>query len=70
MKFAGIDAATLILRATRTRNPARSISISVRLVSSSSSASSRISALSSFFELEDLSAGWRAMILIRKLSVW
>ena len=41
-KFAGIDAAMLTLRATRSRKPARSISISVRLVSSSSSASSRI----------------------------
>src|SRR6266480_2565085 len=52
-----------MLRATRTRRPARSISISVRLVSSNSSASSRMSALSSV--LEDLSAGWRAMVLIR-----
>src|SRR5690349_7997950 len=52
-----------MLRATRRRRPARSISISVRLVSSNSSASSRMSALSSY--LEDLSAGWRAMVLIR-----
>jgi hypothetical protein len=50
-EFAGIDgAATLMLRATRTRKPARSISISVRLVSSSSRASSRISALSSLLD--------------------
>ena len=63
---AGIDAATLILRATRTRRPARSISISVRLVSSSSNASSRMSALSSLLNFAAaLSSGWRAMILIR-----
>src|SRR5688572_27216196 len=56
----------LILRATRTRRPARSISISVRLVSSSSSASSRISALSSLLDFAAvLSSGWRAMLLIR-----
>src|SRR5262249_5762075 len=63
----GIAAATLMLRATRTRRPARSISISGRLVSSSNSASSRISALSSLLdELSSLlEAGWRAMILIR-----
>src|SRR5438552_11911557 len=54
-----------MLRATRTRRPARSISISVRLVSSSNSASSRMSALSSILDSWDLSAGWRAMILIR-----
>src|SRR6266436_10060335 len=66
-KLAGIDAAILTLRATRTRRPARSISISVRLVSSSSSASSRISALSSLLNFAaGLSSGWRAMILIRK----
>src|ERR1700738_2808024 len=65
-KFAGIDAAMLTLRATRTRKPARSISISVRLVSSSSSASSRISALSSLLNFgADLSSGWRAIILFR-----
>src|ERR1700730_9516493 len=57
----------LTLRATRTRRPARSISISVRLVSSSSSASSRMSALSSLLNFAaGLSSGWRAMILIRK----
>src|SRR5450432_3733079 len=56
----------LMLRATRSRKPARSISISVRLVSSSSNASSRISALSSLVNFgADLSSGWRAMILIR-----
>src|SRR6266478_8308201 len=66
-KFAGIDAAMLTLRATRRRRPARSISISVRLVSSSSSASSRISALSLLKDFAAaLSSGWRAMILIRK----
>src|ERR1700681_4517611 len=55
-----------MLRATRTRRPARSISISVRLVSSSSNASSRISALSSLFNFAAvLSSGWRAMILVR-----
>src|ERR1700704_2008230 len=55
------------LRATRTRKPARSISISVRLVSSSSKASSRMSALSSLLNFAaGLSSGWRAMILIRK----
>ena len=58
----------LMLRATRTLKPARSISISVRLVSSSSSASSRISALSP--DLSPgldfvVSSGWRAMIVIR-----
>src|ERR1700704_3602972 len=64
--FDGIDAAMLTLRATRTRRPARSISISVRLVSSSSKASSRISALSSLLDLAAvLSSGWRAMSLIR-----
>src|SRR3954470_8183180 len=57
-----------MLRATRTLKPARSISISVRLVSSSSSASSRISALSP--DLSPgldfaVSSGWRAMIGIR-----
>src|SRR5256886_7271265 len=57
----------LMLRATRTRRPARSISISVRLVSSSSSASSRMSALSSLLNFASgLSSGWRAMSLIRK----
>src|ERR1700682_3821583 len=51
-----------MLRATRTRRPARSISISVRLVSSSSNASSRISALSSLLDFAAvLSSGWRAM---------
>src|SRR5712671_2375724 len=58
----------LMLRATRTLKPARSISISVRLVSSSSSASSRISALSPDLSLDldfVVSSGWRAMILIR-----
>src|ERR1700684_1587854 len=65
-KFAGIDAAMLMLRATRTRRPARSISISVRLVSSSSNASSRISALSLLLNFgADFSSGWRAMILIQ-----
>ena len=60
----------LMLRATRTRRPARSISISVRLVSSSSSASSRMSALSSLVNFAaDLSSGWRAMILIRNSLV-
>src|SRR5437588_12355471 len=63
-KLAGIDAAILRLRATRTRRPARSISISVKLVSSSKSASSRMSALSSFENAAAaLSSGWRAMIL-------
>src|SRR5216684_3004228 len=52
--FGGIDAAMLMLRATRTRRPARSISISVRLVSSSSNASSRISALSSLLNIADV----------------
>jgi len=53
----------LMLRATRTRKPARSISISVRPVSSSSNASSRISALSSLLSFAAaLSSGWRAMI--------
>ena len=61
---------TVTLRATRTRRPDRSISISVRLVSSSSSASSRMSALSSLFRFAadlsaDLLSGWRAMLLIR-----
>src|ERR1700738_1815386 len=66
-KFAGIVAAMLTLRATRTRRPARSISISVRLVSSSNSASSRMSALSSLLNFAaGLSSGWRAMIWIRK----
>ena len=61
-KAAGIWAAIEILRATRTRSPARSISISVRLVSSSSSASSRISALSSLENLPvDFPSGWRAI---------
>jgi hypothetical protein len=61
--LAGIDAAMLMLRATRTRRPARSISISVRLVSSSSNASSRISVLSSLLDFAAvLSSGWRAMI--------
>ena len=60
----------VMLRATRTRRPARSISISVRLVSSSSSANSRMSALSSLVDFaEDLSAallsGYLAMLLIR-----
>jgi len=56
----------LTLRATRTRSPARSISISVRLVSSSSNASSRMSALSLLVNFAAaLSSGWRAMILIR-----
>jgi hypothetical protein len=69
-KFAGIDAITLMLRATRTRKPARSISISVRLVSSSNIASSRMIALSSLLKFAadlsaDLSWGWRAMLLIR-----
>src|SRR3982074_1330143 len=55
-----------MLRATRTLRPARSISISVRLVSSSSNASSRMSALSSLLDFAAvLSSGWRAMILIR-----
>ena len=57
----GIAAAIEMLRATRTRSPARSISISVRLVSSSRSASSRMSALSSLEDLLLLS-GWRAMM--------
>jgi hypothetical protein len=61
----------LMLRATRTLRPARSISISVRLVSSSSNASSRMSALSS---LENcavaFSSGWRAMMLIRNSLAW
>src|SRR5258706_14027517 len=66
--FEGIDAAMLILRATRTRSPARSISISGRLVSSSSNASSRISALSSLLDFAAvLSSGLRAMILVRRL---
>src|SRR5271155_277951 len=66
-KFAGSDVAILTLRATRTRRPARSISISVRLVSSSSSASSRMSALSSFENFAAaLSSGWRAMVKFRK----
>src|ERR1700757_5237123 len=53
-----------MLRATRTRRPARSISISVRLVSSSSSASSRMRAESSLENFAaDLSSGWRTMIL-------
>ena len=50
-KLAGIAADTVMLRATRTRRPARSISISVRLVSSSNSASSRMSALSSLLQI-------------------
>src|SRR6185295_6714286 len=61
-------AAMLMLRATRTRRPARSISISVGLVSSSSIASSRISALSPACSpgLDFVvSTGWRAMIVIR-----
>src|SRR5689334_16187740 len=62
---AGIPAAIEILRATRTRRPARSISISVRLVSSSSSASSRISALSSLLEFAALDSGLLAMFRIR-----
>ena len=69
-KLAGIAADTVMLRATRTRRPERSISISVRLVSSSNSASSRMSALSSLFRFAadlsaDLLSGWRAMLLIR-----
>src|SRR6202040_1107105 len=64
--FEGIDAAMLMLRATRTGRPARWILISVRLVSSSSNASSRISALSSLLDFAAvLSSGWRAMILIQ-----
>ena len=59
--LAGIVAAIEMLRTTRTRSPARSISISVRLVSSSRSASSRMSALSSLENLLLLS-GWRAMM--------
>src|SRR4051794_35770692 len=59
----------LTVRATRTLRPARSISISVRLVSSSSSASSRISALSEFpIDLDSaavVSLAWRAMIVIQ-----
>src|ERR1700694_5770547 len=59
-----------MLRATRTRRPARSISISVRLVSSSSRASSRISALSSLLNFAAvLSSGWRAMILVRNFLI-
>src|SRR3954471_12436167 len=62
----------LILRATRTRRPARSISISVRLVSSSNSARSRISAWSpdvsaGFDFAAGVSSGWRAMGVIRSL---
>src|SRR5438046_2789911 len=61
-----MEAAMLMLRATRTRRPARSISISVRLVSSSSNASSRMSALSSLLKLAaDLLSGLLAMRLIR-----
>src|ERR1700738_3196325 len=60
-----------MLRATRTRRPARSISISVRPVSSSSNASSRISALSSLLNFGFvLSSGWRAMIFDPELSKW
>src|SRR5450631_291285 len=60
-----------MLRATRSRKPARSISISVRLVSSSSKASSRISALSSLVNFAAvLSSGWRAMVFDHGLSVW
>ena len=67
---AGIAAVTVMLRATRTRRPARSISISVRLVSSSSKASSRMSALSSLLKFAadlsaDLFSGGFAMLLIR-----
>src|SRR4051794_40043241 len=65
----GNVAAMVTLRATRTRKPARSISISVKLVSSSNSASSRISALSPALSLDRgvaaLSLGWRAMLEIR-----
>src|SRR5580704_6341582 len=62
----GTEAAMLTLRATRTRSPARSISISVRLVSSSNKASSRMSAPSLVANFAAaLSSGWRAMILIR-----
>src|SRR5260370_5475468 len=65
-KLAGIEAAIEMLRATRTRRPARSISISVRLVSSSSKASSRMSALSSRLKFAaDLVSGLLAMLLIR-----
>ena len=65
-KWLGIEAAMLMLRATRSRRPERSISISVRLVSSSSKASSRTSALSSLVNFAAfVSSGWRAMILIR-----
>src|SRR5258708_35798831 len=57
----------LMLRASGARRPGRSISISVRLVSSSRSANSRMSALSSLLNFAaGLSSGWRAMILIRK----
>src|ERR1700742_5227546 len=72
-RLAGMPAAIETLRATRTRRPARSISISVRLVSSSSSASSRISALSSLEMLAVVfSSGWRAMIVFPKtlLGLW
>src|SRR5580704_6192690 len=63
---AGTEAAMLTLRATRTLKPARSISISVRLVSSSNKASSRMSAPSLVANFAAaLSSGWRAMILIR-----
>src|SRR5690349_2295103 len=65
-RLAGMAAEIETLRATRTRKPARSISISVRLVSSSSSASSRISALSSLGNLPViLSSGWGAMMWFR-----
>src|SRR5258705_13391714 len=60
----------LTLRATRTLRPERSISISVRLVSSSSDASPRMSVLSSEENFAaGLSSGWRAMILIPENSV-
>src|SRR3954451_8807379 len=70
---AGDDVATAIemLRATRTRKPARSISISVRLVSSSSKASSRISALSSLLNFAaGLSSGWRAICRSGTFCLW
>ena len=57
----------LMWRATRTREPARSISISVGLVSSSSNASSRIRAPSSLSlgVTAGLVSGWRAIFSIR-----
>src|SRR5258708_15976709 len=56
----------LTLRATRTRRPARSISISVRLVSSSSNASSRMRAPSSLAlgVAVGLFSGWGAIFSI------